>query len=117
KNQYETVFIATPVLSDVQIKEAVTKFRSIITEDGGEILNEEDWGLRKLAYPIQKKSTGFYHLIEFKAEPSLIAKLETQYRRDERIIRLLTCKLDTYAAEDSEKRKNNLKAKNSEEEK
>ncbi|KOH45482.1 30S ribosomal protein S6 [Sunxiuqinia dokdonensis] len=116
KNQYETVFIATPVLSDVQIKEAVTKFRSIITEDGGEILNEEDWGLRKLAYPIQKKSTGFYHLIEFKAEPSLIAKLETQYRRDERIIRFLTFKLDKYAAEYSEKRKNNLKAKKSEKE-
>jgi small subunit ribosomal protein S6 len=116
KNQYETVFIATPVLSDVQIKEAVTKFRSIITEDGGEILNEEDWGLRKLAYPIQKKSTGFYHLIEFKADPSLIAKLETQYRRDERIIRFLTFKLDKYAAEYSEKRKNNLKAKKSEKE-
>ena len=116
KNQYETVFIATPVLSDVQIKEAVTKFRSIITEDGGEILNEEDWGLRKLAYPIQKKSTGFYHLIEFKADPSLIAKLEIQYRRDERIIRFLTFKLDKYAAEYSEKRKNNLKAKKSEKE-
>jgi len=116
KNQYETVFIATPVLSDVQIKEAVSKFRSIITEDGGEILNEEDWGLRKLAYPIQKKSTGFYHLIEFKAEPSLIEKLETQYRRDERIIRFLTFKLDKYAAEYSEKRRNNLKAKKSEKE-
>ncbi len=109
KNQYETVFISTPVLSDVQIKEAVTKFRSIITEDGGEILNEEDWGLRKLAYPIQKKSTGFYHLIEFKAEPSLIAKLETQYRRDERIIRFLTFKLDKYAAEYAEKRRNKAK--------
>ena len=117
KNQYETVFISTPVLSDVQIKEAVTKFREIITEDGGEILNEEDWGLRKLAYPIQKKSTGFYHLIEFKAEPSLIEKLETQYRRDERIIRFLTFKLDKYAAAYSEKRKNNLKAKKTEKEK
>ncbi|MGQ7870248.1 30S ribosomal protein S6 [Sunxiuqinia sp. sy24] len=116
KNQYETVFIATPVLSDVQIKEAVSKFRDIITEDGGEIVNEEDWGLRKLAYPIQKKSTGFYHLIEFMAEPSLIEKLETQYRRDERIIRFLTFKLDKYAAEYSEKRKNNLKAKKTEKE-
>lgn len=109
KNQYETVFIATPVLSDVQIKEAVTKFRDIITEDGGEIVNEEDWGLRKLAYPIQKKSTGFYHLIEFKAEPSLIEKLETQYRRDERIIRFLTFKMDKYAVEYSEKRRNKAK--------
>ncbi len=110
KNQYETVFIATPVLSDVQIKEAVSKFRDIITQNGGEIVNEEDWGLRKLAYPIQKKSTGFYHLFEFKAEPEFIQTLEIQYRRDERIIRFLTFKQDKYAAEYSEKRRNKSKA-------
>ncbi len=109
KNQYETVFIATPVLSDVQIKEAVSKFKDIITENGGELVNEEDWGLRKLAYPIQKKSTGFYHLFEFTAEPSLIEKLELQYRRDERIIRFLTFKQDKYAAEYAEKRRNKTK--------
>jgi small subunit ribosomal protein S6 len=109
KNQYETVFIATPVLSDTQMKEAVTKFRDIITKNGGEIVNEEDWGLRKLAYPIQKKSTGFYNLIEFKAEPSFIETLETQYRRDERIIRFLTFKQDKYAIEYSEKRRNKTK--------
>jgi len=109
KNQYETVFISTPVLSDVQIKEAVSKFKGIITENGGEIVNEEDWGLRKLAYPIQKKSTGFYHLFEFKAEPELIEKLELQYRRDERIIRFLTFKQDKYAAEYAEKRRNKTK--------
>ena len=68
--QYETVFIATPVLSEVQIKEAVKKFRDFITDNEGEIVYEEDWGLRKLAYPIQKKTTGFYHLIEFKADPT-----------------------------------------------
>ncbi len=80
KNQYETVFIATPVLSEGQMKEAVSKFRDIITEAGGEIVNEENWGLRKLAYPIQKKSTGFYNLFEFKAEPEFISALELQYR-------------------------------------
>lgn len=111
KNQYETVFISTPVLSEGQIKEAVSKFRDIITKNKGEVIHEEDWGLRKLAYPIQKKSTGFYHLIEFKADPSLIQKLETQFRRDERIIRFLTFKMDKYAAAYSEKRKSNLKAK------
>ena len=84
-NQYETVFIATPVLSESQMKEAVSKFKKVITDSEGEIVHEEDWGLKKLAYPIQKKSTGFYHLIEFKAEPDTIAKLETEYRRDERI--------------------------------
>jgi small subunit ribosomal protein S6 len=113
KNQYETVFIVTPVLSDVQIKEAVSKFRDIITQNGGEIVNEEDWGLRKLAYPIQKKSTGFYHLFEFKAEPEFIQTLEIQYRRDERIIRFLTFKLDKYAIEYSEKRR--MKAKSEKE--
>ncbi len=110
KNQYETVFIATPVLSDVQIKEAVQKFKDIITENGGEIVNEEHWGLRKLAYPIQKKSTGFYQMFEFTAEPSMIEKLEIQYRRDERIIRFLTFKQDKYAVEYAEKRRNKSKA-------
>ncbi|MBR7027305.1 MAG: 30S ribosomal protein S6, partial [Bacteroidales bacterium] len=86
-NQYETVFIATPVLSESQMKEAVAKYTDLIKGNNGEVVYEEDWGLRKLAYPIQKKTTGFYHLIEFKAEPEFINTLETQYRRDERIIR------------------------------
>ncbi|MDR1860220.1 MAG: 30S ribosomal protein S6 [Bacteroidales bacterium] len=110
KNQYETVFILTPVLSDSQMKEAVTKFKDIITSGGGEIVNEEDWGLRKLAYPIQKKTTGFYHLFEFKAEPEFVRTLEIQYRRDERIIRFLTFRLDKYAVEYSEKRRNKRQA-------
>ena len=104
--QYETVFIATPVLSDVQIKEAVKKFRDFITDNGGEIVHEEDWGLKKLAYPIQKKSTGFYALLQFKAEPSVVAQLEVQFRRDERVIRFLTFRLDKYALEYATKRIN-----------
>jgi small subunit ribosomal protein S6 len=95
-NQYETVFIATPVLSESQMKEAVSKFKTVITDNEGEIVHEEDWGLKKLSYPIQKKSTGFYHLIEFRADPGVIAKLETEYRRDERIIRFLTMKKKKY---------------------
>ncbi|MFO7658155.1 MAG: 30S ribosomal protein S6 [Bacteroidales bacterium] len=107
-NQYETVFITTPVLSDVQMKEAVEKFKKVITSNDGEIINEENWGLRKLAYPIQKKSTGFYYLIEFKSPGKLIQTLEIDYRRDERIIRFLTVKLDKYAVEYSTKRKNKV---------
>ena len=84
-NQYETVFILTPVLSDAQTKETVAKFKSLLTENGAEILNEEAWGLKKLAYNIQKKSSGFYFLIEFKAEPTLIDRLETNFRRDEKV--------------------------------
>ncbi len=104
-NQYETVFIATPVLSESQMKEAVAKIKKIVTDSKGEIVYEEDWGLKKLAYPIQKKSTGFYHLIEFRAEPDLIAKLETEYRRDERIIRFLTMKMEKYAVVYADKKR------------
>lgn len=109
-NRYETVFIATPVLSDVQLKELVGKFQGVITENGGKVTHTEEWGLRKLAYPIEKKNTGFYTLMEFEAEGDLIEALETQYRRDERVIRFLTFRMDKYAAEYAEKRKKNLKA-------
>ena len=104
-NHYETVFILTPVLSDVQMKEAVEKFKAILVAEGAEIVNEENWGLRKLAYPIQKKSTGFYQLLEFNADPSVLAKLEINFRRDERIIRFLTFRMDKYAAEYAAKRR------------
>ena len=103
--QYETVFIATPVLSDVQMKEAVAKYVSFITSKGGEIVYEEDWGLKQLAYPIAKKTSGFYHLIEFKADTQLIASLETQFRRDERILRFLTFAMDKHAIAYAERRR------------
>lgn len=103
--QYETVFIVTPVLSEPQMKEAVSKFKNYLKDHGAEVVNSDDWGLRKLAYPIQKKTTGFYNLIEFKAEPSLIEKLETEYRRDERVIRFLTFAMDKYAVEYSTKKR------------
>ena len=109
--QYETVFIATPVLSDAQMKEAVAKYTGFIKENGGEIVYEEDWGLRQLAYPIKKRTSGFYYLIEFKAETSLVANLETQYRRDERIIRFLTFAMDKHAVAYAEKRRANKQAK------
>ncbi len=105
-NNYETVFIMTPVLSDDQMKETVKKFQSFLKEKGAEIVYENNWGLKKLAYPIQKKSTGFYYLIEFKAEGTLVADLETTYKRDERLLRFLTVKLDKHAIAYSEKRRN-----------
>ncbi len=105
-NQYETVFILTPVLSDQQMKETVEKFKGILAEKGAEIINEESWGLKKMAYPIQKKSTGFYQLLEFKAEPTVVDKLEVSFRRDERVLRFITVKLDKYAAAYAEKRRN-----------
>ncbi len=109
--QYETVFIATPVLSEAQMKEAVAKYTGFIKENGGEIVYEEDWGLKQLAYPIQKRTSGFYYLIEFKADSQLVAALETQYRRDERIIRFLTFAMDKHAVAYAEKRRANKQAK------
>ena len=108
-NQYETVFILTPVLSDVQMKETVEKFKNLLIANGAEIVNEENWGLKKMAYAIEKKSTGFYSLLEFKAEPTVVEKLEIGFRRDERVIRFLTVKLDKFAAQYAEKRRNKNK--------
>ena len=109
--QYETVFIATPVLSEAQMKEAVAKYTSLIRENGGEIVYEENWGLKQLAYPIEHKTSGFYYLIEFKAAPEFVQTLETQYHRDERIIRYLTVALDKDAVAYAEKRRANKAAK------
>jgi small subunit ribosomal protein S6 len=103
-NQYETVFILTPVLSDDQAKETVTKFKTLLADNGAEIVNEEAWGLKKLAYQIQKKTSGFYNLLQFKAEPAVVDKLETAYRREEKVIRFMTVKLDKYAEAYAEKR-------------
>ena len=106
EKRYETVFILTPVLSDDQAKEAAKKIRKSIVDLGGKIVNEEHWGLRKLAYPIQKKTTGFYHLIEFAGEgQEIINTLEVNYKRDERILRFLTVALDKHAAAYADKRK------------
>ena len=110
-NQYETVFIATPVLSEAQMKEAVAKYTQLIRDNGGEVVYEEDWGLRQLAYPIQHKTSGFYYLIEFKADSQFVNTLETQYHRDERIIRVLTVALDKDAVAYAEKRRANKAAK------
>ena len=109
-NHYETVFILTPVLSDAQMKEEVEKFKGVLTDNGAAIVNEETWGLRKLAYPIQKKTTGFYTLIEFDGEPTIVKQLETAFRRDEKVLRFLTFHLDKFAAEYAVKRRNLKKA-------
>ncbi|MDR1406631.1 MAG: 30S ribosomal protein S6 [Tannerella sp.] len=115
-NNYETVFILTPVLSDAQVKEAVEKFKKVLDAENAEIVSEENWGLRKLAYPIQKKTTGSYQMIEFKANPTTIATLETQFRRDERVIRFLTFRQDKYAFEYAEKRRRLKTSKETEKE-
>ncbi len=109
--QYETVFIMTPVLSDEQMKETVSKFQKILKDKGAEIVLEDNWGLRKLAYPIQKKSSGFYYLIEYRAEGSIIQDFEVAFKRDERILRFLTVSLDKHAIAYNEKKRANKIAK------
>lgn len=97
QRNYETVFILTPVLSDVQMKDTVDKFVNLLKEEGADVINVENWGLKKMAYAIQKKTTGFYVLVEYKAEPTVIKKLETEFRRDEKVMRFLTTVLDKHA--------------------
>ncbi|MFY0606906.1 MAG: 30S ribosomal protein S6 [Cyclobacteriaceae bacterium] len=105
KRDYETVFILTPVLSEAQMKDAVEKFRGILKDNKVDIINDENWGLKKLAYPIDHKSTGFYHLFEFQADPSAISKLEIEFRRDEKVLRFLTTVLDKHAILYNERRR------------
>ncbi len=110
-NQYETVFILNPVLSETQIKEAVEKFESFLTSRGAEFVSKENWGLKKLAYPIQNKKSGFYHLFEFKVAGEVIDAFELEFRRDERVMRYLTVKLDKHAIAWAEKRRAKLNTK------
>ena len=104
-NRYETVFILTPVLSDDQAKETVSKYKKLLTDSGCKIVHNEDWGLKKLAYPIQKKTTGYYHLFEFEGAGTVIGELELAYKRDERLLRFMTVALDKHAIAYNEKKR------------
>jgi small subunit ribosomal protein S6 len=111
---YEAVFILTPVLSEQQTKDTVEKFKKVLTDNGAEIVHEDAWGLRKLAYPIKNKNTGYYQIFEFKADPTAIAKLELEYKRDERIIRFLTTVLDKHSIAYNERKRKGLLGKKKE---
>ncbi len=110
-NHYETVFILNPVLSETQIEETVKKFEDFLIKNGAKMVSKEDWGLKKLAYPIQHKKSGFYHLFEFQAPGEAIGPYELELRRDERVMRFLTVKLDKHAIAWAERRRDKLKAK------
>nr|WP_293835227.1 30S ribosomal protein S6 [uncultured Arsenicibacter sp.] len=111
KKDYETVFILTPVLSESQIKDTVDKFRKVLTDNGAELVHEENMGLRKLAYPIQHKNSGYYQLFEFKAPGTIVESLNTEYLRDERILRHLVIALDKHAVDYNERKRNGLVGK------
>lgn len=105
---YETVIVLSPLLSEEVSKEVIAKFKKLITDNGAEIVHEDNWGLRKLAYPIGKKTTGYYHVTEFKAPGELINKLEVEYTREERIMRFLTVALDKHAIDYADRKRKGL---------
>ena len=110
-NNYETVLILNPVLSEEQVKDSMDKFKSLLSSNGAECVFEDLWGLKKLKYSIQNRKTGFYVLFQFRANPNTIASLEVELKRDERIMRFLTVKLDKHALAFAEKRKPNWKGR------
>lgn len=107
KSHYETTFVLTPELSEEERKTAVEKFVQLIQSNEGSISNTEDWGLRKLAYPIETKTNGYYTFLEFTAYGDLISKLETAYKYDEKVLRYLTVVLDKHAVAYNQKRREN----------
>ena len=94
---YELMLIFTPVLAEEDYKNAQKKFADLITENGGNIINQDAWGLRNLSYPIDKKTTGLYYVLEYKAPGETNAKLEIQLNRDEHIMRHMVTRLDKFA--------------------
>lgn len=105
-NQYETTLIVTPVLTDTELKELTSGYVKFLKSKGAEIIQEDHWGLKQLAYPIKKKTTGFYFLVEFKVDTQVISEFELNLKRDESVMRFLTVKLDKYAVKyNDDKRK------------
>ena len=110
-NNYETVLILNPVLSEDQVQESIDKYKSFLSSSKAELISNELWGLKKMKYSIQNKKTGFYLLFEYKSQATVISDLEIEFKRDERIMRFLTVRLDKYAIDYSEKRRNKLNLK------
>ena len=104
-NQYETTIILTPLLSEEVAKEVIAKFSKLLIDNGAEIVMEDNWGLKKLAYLIEKKSTAYFHLTEFKCSGEVIGKLEIELKRDERVMRFLTISLNKHAVAYNDKKR------------
>ena len=105
---YELMVIFTPVLSDDDYKGAQKKFTSLVTESGGEVLNEKPWGLKSLAYPINKKTTGLYWVVEYKAPSDFNERLKIQLLRDDNVMRHMFTALDKYAVEYNDRKRSGV---------
>jgi small subunit ribosomal protein S6 len=104
-NNYELMVIFTPVLSDEEFKAVQKKYSDFVIDNGGSVAHSNPWGLKSLAYPIQKKTTGIYWVLEYSAPSSFNEKLKIQLLRDEQVLRHLTTALDKYAVEYNEKKR------------
>ena len=107
-NNYELMVIFTPVLSDDDFKAEQKKIANLVTANGGTVVAENPWGLKSLAFPIQKKTTGLYWVMEFIAPSDFNEKLKIQLLRDESVLRQLLTKLDKYAVEYNDKKRRGL---------
>ena len=110
--QYETVFILTPVLSEDDTKKAITAYVDLLKSQGAEIVHEEPWGLKNLRYQINKKTTGIYHLVEYRGTGKAVDTLEIAFRRDESVLRYLTVKLDKFAVKYNDDKRAGLVGRN-----
>lgn len=108
-NNYELMVIFTPVLSDEEFKAEQKKYAALVTNGGGSVVAENAWGLKSLAYPIQKKTTGLYWVLEYSASSDFNEKLKIQLLRDESVLRHLCTKLDKYAVEYNAKKRSGVK--------
>ncbi|MGB1241583.1 MAG: 30S ribosomal protein S6 [Chitinophagales bacterium] len=109
---YELVIVITPVLKDAEQKELANAYIDLLKTYGAEIIEKDFWGLKQLAYPIKKKTTGVYMVVEYKSEVDVIDKVELQLKRDERILRFLTTRLDKHAIEYNDKKRQGLVGRN-----
>jgi len=107
-NNYELMVIFTPVLSDEEFKAEQKKYAALVKNGGGSVVAENAWGLKSLAYPIRKKTTGLYWVLEYTAPSEFNEKLKTQILRDENILRHLATKLDKYAVEYNQKKRSGV---------
>ena len=106
---YETTFIVDPVLSGDEIEKTAQTYVYLIKSQGSEIVHVNKWGLRQLAYPINKRSSGVYYTVEFANESgAFVSELELQFKRDEKIMRFLTAKLDKFGVKYNEDKRAGL---------
>ncbi len=93
-NKYESIYVIRPQLEEEAVKALVEKFKSLIENEGGQVENIDEWGNRKLAYPIQDYKEGYYVLMNFSAAPTVPQELERVYKITDDILRYLTIKVD-----------------------